>query len=43
MALIREAPVFTLPTPPYPPSGADIFFTPRNLAHALRAELESES
>jgi Carboxypeptidase regulatory-like domain len=24
-------PVFSLPTPPYPPSGSDIFFTPRNL------------
>ncbi len=26
------SPVFTLPTPPYPPSGADIFITPRNLS-----------
>jgi len=25
------APIFTTPTPPFPPSGADIFFTPRNL------------
>ena len=24
-------PVVSLPTPPYPPSGSDIFFTPRNL------------
>jgi carboxypeptidase family protein len=26
------APIFTTPAPPFPPSGADIFFTPRNLA-----------
>jgi Carboxypeptidase regulatory-like domain len=25
------APIFTTPAPPFPPSGADIFFTPRNL------------
>jgi hypothetical protein len=26
------APIFTTPAPPFPPSGADIFFTPRELA-----------
>jgi hypothetical protein len=26
------APIFTAPAPPFPPAGADIFFTPRNLA-----------
>ncbi len=25
------APIFTTPAPPFPPTGADIFFTPRNL------------
>jgi hypothetical protein len=26
------APIFTTPAPPFPPAGADIFFTPRNLS-----------